>query len=101
LPALERFSSVGAIPRGERTPMERGALRWVIDSESCFRSWWVTGTDCGTCMRVCPYSHPDTAVHAPVRWATRRAGAARRALLAADDLFHGRRPAARTGSRIT
>jgi ferredoxin len=82
---------VGAIPTGDRAPIDQG-LRWAIDSETCFRYWNVIGTDCAVCMRVCPYSHPDSAAHNVVRWAIRRSAGARRALLWADDLFYGRRP---------
>lgn len=72
-----------------------GVLRWRIDSEQCFRYWSVSGTDCGRCMVVCPYSHPDNAAHDIVRWAIRRSGFARRAALWMDDAFYGRKPASR------
>ncbi len=82
---------VGAIPNGERQPIDEG-LRWAIDPDTCFRYWNVIGTDCGRCMSVCPYSHPDNAAHNVVRWAIARSGAARRVMLWADDLFYGRSP---------
>ncbi len=82
---------VGAIPGGERQPIDEG-LRWAIDPDTCFRYWNVIGTDCGRCMSVCPYSHPDNAAHNVVRWAIARSGAARRAMLWMDDLFYGRSP---------
>ena len=88
---------VGAISHGDRERID-GGMRWVIDSDTCFRYWNVVGTDCAVCMRVCPYSHPDNAAHNLVRWAIRRSGGARRAMLKADDLFYGRRPQPR-GSR--
>jgi len=47
----------------------------------CFRYWNVIGTDCGRCMVVCPYSHPDNAAHNMVRRAIRRSGFARRMAL--------------------
>lgn len=87
-----------SIPKDDRRMID-GALRWQIDSETCYRYWCSAGTDCGVCMRVCPYSHPDTAWHNVVRWANRRSGAARRAALHLDDVFYGRRPAARPGPR--
>ena len=80
-----------SIPWGDREEID-GALRWRIDSDSCFRYWNTIGTDCGRCMSVCPYSHPDNAAHNLVRWAIDRSGAARRAALWLDDLFYGRRP---------
>jgi len=55
----------------------------------------VIGTDCGRCMAVCPYSHPDTAAHNAVRWAIRHSGFARRAALWLDDAFYSRRPVPR------
>lgn len=72
-----------------------GSLRWRIDPVSCFRYWNIIGTDCGRCMAVCPYSHPDNFLHNVVRLAVRHSGAARRAALRMDDLFYGRRPAQR------
>jgi ferredoxin len=80
-----------SIPMGDRADIA-GALRWKIDADTCFRFWNSAGTDCGRCMSVCPYSHPDTGVHNVVRWGIGRSGAARRAALWFDDLFYGRRP---------
>jgi ferredoxin len=82
---------VGAIPIGDRTPIDDG-LRWAIDSETCYRYWNVIGTDCASCMRVCPYSHPDSPAHNLVRVAIRRSASARRAMLWLDDLFYGKKP---------
>jgi ferredoxin len=80
-----------SIPFGDREPIDDG-LRWAIDPDGCFRHWNAIGTDCGRCMTVCPYSHPDNPAHNIVRWAARRSGAARRGALLLDDLFYGRRP---------
>jgi ferredoxin len=87
---------VGAIPSGDREPIDVDGLRWRIDPDSCFRYWAVAGTDCAICMRVCPYSHPDALAHNLVRGAIRRSGGARRVTLHADDLFYGRRPRPRS-----
>jgi reductive dehalogenase len=87
---------VGAIPTGDRESIDEDGLRWRIDPDSCYRYWAAAGTDCAVCMRVCPYSHPDSAAHNVVRWAIRRSGGARRMMLRADDLFYGRRPAPRS-----
>ena len=80
-----------AIPRGVRSEVD-GALRWQIDSETCYTYWCRIGTDCARCVSACPYSHPDTAMHGLVRLAIRNSALARRAALAADDLIYGRRP---------
>jgi len=81
---------VAAIPAGERTAVGEG-LRWAIDSERCFRYWNLVGTDCATCVRVCPYSHPDSFAHNLARWAIRRSPAARRVMLWMDDVFYGKK----------
>ena len=80
-----------SIPFGDREPID-GGLRWTLDAESCFRFWNAVGTDCGRCMTVCPYSHPDNAAHNLVRWAIGSSGVARRGALQLDDLFYGRHP---------
>jgi len=81
-----------SIPFGDREEIN-GAVRWRIDSDTCFRYWNTVGTDCGRCMAVCPYSHPNTLMHNLMRKVLRRSGVARRAALWLDDLFYGRKPA--------
>ncbi len=44
-----------------------GAKRWQINQEACFTLWCQLGTDCGRCISVCPYSHPDNLLHNIVR----------------------------------
>jgi len=83
-----------SIPLDDRQ-MIAGALRWRIDPETCYRYWCSVGTDCGRCMAVCPYSHPDTVWHDAVRALGTRSGAARRVAFRLDDLFYGRKPAPR------
>lgn len=82
---------VGAIPNGDRVVMEHGR-RWIIDDETCYRYWNVIGTDCATCMKVCPYSHPDNLMHNLVRKAIRISPGTRNLMLWADDLVYGRKP---------
>jgi len=72
-----------------------GAWRWRINADTCFRYWNAIGTDCGICMAVCPYSHPDNLTHNAVRWAIQHSGFGRRVALRMDDAFYGRKPAAR------
>ena len=81
-----------AIPFGPRTEAN-GILRWKLDAEKCFSYWNESGTDCGICMAVCPYSHPDHPVHNFIRWGNARSGTFRRMALKLDDLFYGRKPA--------
>lgn len=82
---------VGAIPHGDRAEMENGR-RWIIDDETCFRYWNVIGTDCATCMKVCPYSHPDNLMHSLVRRAIRISPGTRSLMLWMDDVVYGRKP---------
>jgi ferredoxin len=70
-----------------------GVPRWRINSEACFAYWCTVGTDCGRCMSVCPYSHPDTLLHNIVRRGITKSSLARRCALALDDFFYGRVPA--------
>ena len=80
-----------SIPFGPREEID-GALRWRINAESCFTYWCTVGTDCGLCMRCCPYSHPDSAVHNLVRAGLKQSAAFRNLARTMDDLFYGRIP---------
>ena len=80
----------GSIPDGPKTTV-RGVEKWQLNAESCLRYWRLAGTDCGLCMRVCPFSHPPTFVHNLVRKQIARSGIARRVSVWGDDLLYGRR----------
>lgn len=51
-----------AIPFGE--PSDKilnqsniiGVKKWTVDGEKCFNIWANQGTECGICIRVCPYN---------------------------------------------
>lgn len=81
----------GAIPQGDKTAV-RGVEKWELDRERCYTLWRALGTDCALCMRVCPYSHPNSFVHNLVRLAIKRSIVARQLAVWLDDLFYGRRP---------
>ena len=83
-----------SIPHGDRE-LNNGVLRWKINPESCYNYWTIIGTDCGKCMAVCPYSHPDNWIHNLVRWGNSRSGTFRRAALILDNFFYGKKPASR------
>ena len=80
-----------SIPFNDRKEIHH-ALRWQIDSDTCFRYWNTAGTDCGRCMSVCPYAHPNHFFHNLIRRGIDRSGAFRRLALWMDDLFYGRKP---------
>ena len=69
-----------------------GVQRWQISHEKCFSYWCTTGTDCGRCMSVCPYSHPNNSLHNMVRLGIKNSWLFRRFGLLMDDFFYGRKP---------
>lgn len=80
-----------AIPTGDRAEIDQ-TLRWRINADACFRYWCMVGTDCGRCIAVCPFSHPNHWTHNLVRAGIYRSGLFRRAALRLDDLIYGRKP---------
>lgn len=44
-----------AIPSGDKELID-GVSRWQIVQEKCYEQWRVKGTDCGECLKVCPFS---------------------------------------------
>ncbi|MFO7828920.1 MAG: reductive dehalogenase, partial [Bacteroidales bacterium] len=81
----------GSISFNGRKNIE-GVLRWKINSESCFTYWTTIGTDCGRCIAVCPYAHPNNFMHNFIRWGIKNSYIFRRFALFMDDLFYGRKP---------
>ncbi len=88
----------GSIPGGPRSVI-RGIAKWPLEVESCLAYWRWLGTDCGICMRVCPFSHPRALVHDLVRAGIARSAFARRIALLGEDLFYGRRLTRESASR--
>jgi len=70
----------------------RGALKWPVAAERCYHYWRTQGTDCGVCLRACPFSKPDSALHRGARALIRRTTAFNRILSRADDLLYGAHP---------
>jgi ferredoxin len=81
-----------AIPGGEREHYSDDTYRWKINSEQCFTYWTQVGTDCGRCMAVCPYAHPDSALHNLIRFGIAHSAHFRTAAVVMDDFFYGRKP---------
>ena len=69
-----------------------GVLRWQINQEKCFQFWCTSGTDCGRCMAVCPYSHPNNLMHQIVRYGIRNNFLFRRVAVILDNWIYGRKP---------
>ncbi len=66
--------------------------RWNIKHEKCYTYWCKAGTDCGRCMAVCPYSHPNNFPHNLIRWMLKRNPVNRLIALKLDNFFYGRKP---------
>jgi ferredoxin len=75
----------------EEEPVSRGFRHWSVNQETCFSYWKNIGTDCGFCIRVCPYTKPDTLVHRLVRFYISRNPVNQRIALLMDDLFYKRK----------
>jgi reductive dehalogenase len=67
----------------------RGAVHWSIEQEKCFSYWKRTGTDCGFCIRVCPYTKPNTLFHRLVHFYISRNSINQRIALFFDDMLYG------------
>ena len=84
---------VQAIPHGPPARI-KGVRRWQISQEDCYTFWTVTGTDCGRCVAVCPFSHPDNLFHRLVRRGIRHSLLINLLALPMDELFYGKKPRA-------
>jgi ferredoxin len=80
-----------AIPDGSTTEV-RGVEKWPLRVEACLQFWRQIGTDCGLCMRTCPFSHPNSFVHSVIRRAISRSSLARKLSLRGENLFYGKGP---------
>lgn len=69
-----------------------GVKRWQINQESCFDFWCQVGTDCGRCVSVCPYSHPDNLLHNVVRFGIKNSALFRSIAAKMDDVLYGKVP---------
>jgi len=67
----------------------RGVDKWPLNAEQCYHYWRAIGTDCGLCMKACPYSHPPSSAHNIVRAGIRRSAFARAVSVRGDDLLYG------------
>ena len=83
-----------AIPEGSRETID-GTKRWLINSEKCYHFWTVSGTDCGRCITVCPYSHRDDVFHRFIRWGIKNNLVFRYLAVKLDDVFYGQKPPVR------
>jgi len=78
----------GAIPTGAAERV-RGVDKWPLRAERCYHYWRSQGSDCGVCVRSCPFHKPDTPLHRWVRDLIRRTTAFNRVMVMFDDLVYG------------
>ncbi len=89
-----RVCPSNAIPYDNRKNID-GVERWQINQEACFQYWTKIGTDCGRCMQVCPYSHPDNFFHSLIRKGIENSSLFRKFAIVMDDFFYGKIPQSR------
>lgn len=68
----------------------QGVEKWQSEQESCYRFWRTQGSDCSVCLKVCPYSNPNTMIHNMVRWIVKRNNLSRHLIYYGDRLFYGK-----------
>jgi ferredoxin len=86
-----RRCPANAIPDGPPQRV-RGVDKWPLEAERCYHYWRAQGSDCGVCVRACPFHKPDTPLHRWVRGLIRGSVAFNRLMVVFDDLFYGPRP---------
>ena len=84
-----------AINSGKKT-ISRGVKRWTSDQERCFIGWKTYGTDCGVCMKECPYTKPYNLIHNIYRFYISRNPINQRIGLYLDYFFYGHKNRMRT-----
>lgn len=57
----------GQTTKGPSISSFNGLERWYLNPEKCFAYFAKIGTDCGKCIRVCPWNKPNTPFHKFVR----------------------------------
>ena len=69
----------------------RGIEKWTTNVENCYSIWRFYGTDCGICMAVCPFSHPNNWFHYLIRKVVKFFPIFNRILLYFDELIYGKK----------
>jgi reductive dehalogenase len=82
-----------AITKGEMTTEgynisnHSGTLKWYVDCEKCFQFWAKNRTDCGNCIRVCPFNKPKGIIHDISKAMIRKTALFNRFLIWIDDIL--------------
>ena len=78
-----------SIPKGD-AEIVRGAKKWPILPERCYHYWRTQGSDCGICIRACPFAKPDSKLHRMVRSSIKSTPIFNRLFLWGHDLVYGK-----------
>lgn len=66
----------------------RGVLKWEFNAEKCRKfQTESTGTNCGVCIRVCPYNKSRHWIHSAVRWSIENLPVSNPLWVKMDDAF--------------
>ncbi len=81
-------------PRPHNISNRKNVHAWHINAETCLAFWVANGTDCATCIRVCPFNKPWGIHHDFIRWIIRTQPWLNKFLLQIDTaLGYGRKKA--------
>lgn len=50
-----------------------GVMKWPLSAEKCREYWTAVGTNCGICIRVCPFNKSRHWLHDATRWLIKHA----------------------------
>ena len=64
-----------------------GSLKWYVDGERCFKFWAKNHSECGNCIRVCPFNKPGGLLHDLTRWFVERFPRINPLLVKAEGIF--------------
>jgi len=64
-----------------------GVVKWPLAAEKCREYFSRIGTNCGICLRVCPYNKQDNPLHQTARWMIEHAPWVDPLLVKLDDLL--------------
>ncbi len=79
--------------KGPSEANNKGVVKWYINAEKCFEFWAKNGSECGNCIRVCPWNKDFShGLHRMTRWFITHVPAMNRLMVLMDGWFgYGKR----------